>query len=179
MLIEQAIKGITAQITNLNTAGIFAQAGQLEDKKSTQSMTMEDLQNQITSDCNKLQECCKQVTRVATVSGTDEDLGNAAIQLEKIIAQFANVSICAASKLQDGRSQQSLLSAAKLLGISNHQLILAANDVQRIRDDSTAIQTLSTSLTSVSDHISNLGIISIILLSSLSFLSIFSSFYLF
>jgi hypothetical protein len=33
MLIEQAIKGITSQITNLNTAGIFAQAGQLEEKK--------------------------------------------------------------------------------------------------------------------------------------------------
>jgi len=33
MLIETAIKGITTQITNLNTAAIFAQAGQLEEKK--------------------------------------------------------------------------------------------------------------------------------------------------
>jgi hypothetical protein len=158
MLIEQAIKGINAQITNLNAAGIFAQAGQLEEKKMSQQMTMGDFQHQIASDCGKLQECARTIARTAqSISGSDEDLGNAAIQLEKIIAPVAQMTIAGASKLQDSRSQQSLLSAAKLLGISSHQFILSANDVQRIRDDSTAKQTLATSLTSVIDHCSNLG----------------------
>jgi hypothetical protein len=160
MLIEQAIKGINQQITNLNAAGIFAQAGQLEEKKISQQMTMGDFQNQISSDCNKLQECAKNIARTAqSISGSDEDLGNTALMLEKIIAQVAQMTIAGASKLQDSRSQQSLLSAAKLLGISSHQFILSANDVQRIRDDSTAKQTLATSLASVGDHCSNLGML--------------------
>jgi hypothetical protein len=171
VLIEQAIKGINQQITNLNTAGIFAQAGQLEEKPQAKQTPMSDFQNQITTDCNKLQECAKNIARIAqSAAGSDEDLGNSAVMLEKIIAQIAQLSMASASKLQDSRSQQSLLSAAKLLGISNHQFILSANDVQRIRDDSTAKQTLTTSLASVGDHVSNLGTV---------FLLVFSILYLF
>lgn len=142
ILIDKAIEGISKRITMLNTAAIFAEAGQLEPNKQTAQIAVTDLQAMIERDSGKLTEACNNMIK-AVKGGSDEDLGNAATVLEKSLEQVANISMALAQKVPDNLTQQDVLGSTKLIGFATHQLILACKDAQKLPDNQACKQAVT------------------------------------
>jgi hypothetical protein len=74
--------------------------------------------------------CCVPHSFFALFNRSFSDLAGAAAQLlEKSLEQVANLCMALAQKVPDSITQQDILVAMKLIGFSNHQLILACKGV--------------------------------------------------
>lgn len=153
VMMDRAIASLNATIGKLNSASIFAQAGQLE-QTGPQNMTLPQLHQHLSANCQKTQQAVSTTARA--IRESDERLGASAEELAKTIKTIADISTAIASRLPDSNSQQEVISSGKAAALASHQLILSAKDAQRLPNDSTAQQTLAASQTAVAESISKL-----------------------
>jgi hypothetical protein len=153
-MMDKAIQMISSKIQTLNTASVFAQAGQLDENPQAASMTMSEMESQLQNAGGKLLEASHKVS--PATRGSDENLGGVSTDVATVLGNVINIAVALASKLQDSMAQQEILSAAKLLAISNEQLILGARDLHKVPDDNTAKSSVESSHTAVQDHLKNL-----------------------
>eukprot|EP01127_Copromyxa_protea_P016350 TRINITY_DN4836_c0_g1_i1.p1 TRINITY_DN4836_c0_g1~~TRINITY_DN4836_c0_g1_i1.p1 ORF type:complete len:2520 (+),score=654.19 TRINITY_DN4836_c0_g1_i1:831-7562(+) len=154
-MMDKAIQMITQKIQTLNTASVFAQAGQLDENPQAASMTMSELESQLHNSGGKLSELSQKIE--PATRGTDEVLGGVSTDLATALGNIINIAVALSSKLQDSMAQQEIISAAKLLAISNEQLILGARDLHKVLDDKTAKSSVESSQKAVLDHLKNLN----------------------
>jgi talin len=154
VLADAAIADIQKSIGALNTAGIFAQAGQLEADKAVLSQTVTNLQEKLVQSANALNVGSQKLVDGAKQG--QEQLGSAAQENAKLVATVANNATATASRMTDSGAQQDLLSAAKMLGIRTHQLILAAKDVERAPHDPAVLASVAGAQEGIRESISGL-----------------------
>lgn len=150
VLMEKAVEGINKRIQMLNTAAIFAEANQLEPNPQVQKLVLGDLQGMIEKDATRLLDFAVLLKKIVT-DGSDEDLGKAAISIEKVLEQLANIATAVAQKLPDNLTQQDVLCSTKLIGFAVHQLILAAKDAQKANDNTSFKQAVDQAFSSLKD----------------------------
>lgn len=153
-MMDRAIQMITQKIQNLNTAAVFAQAGQLDENQQAASMTMSELEAQLQIAGSSLATSSGQI--VTATKGSDEVLGNTSNELATALGKVINITVALASKLQDSMAQQEILSAAKLLAISNEQLVLGSRDLHKAPDDKTAKSSVESSFTTSQESLKHL-----------------------
>lgn len=153
-MLDKAIQVITQKIASLNTASVFAQAGQLEENEQSRAMSSAEFERQLQIAASALSESSKGMSRA--VRGNDEQLGAAANDLASNMAGVVNIVVALSSKFQDAMAQQEILSAAKFLAISNEQLVLGARDLLKCPDDKTAKASFESSQGSLQENLKNL-----------------------
>lgn len=155
VMCDNAIAEIQKSVTQMNTAAIFAQAGQLEPDKNANALTVTKLQESLLAAAAAVTGGARGVGD-ATKKNQDA-VGQAATQLANLVAAVAQAATQTASRVGDSSLQQDVLSAAKMLGIRSHQVILAAKDIERAPNDASVLSTLAQALDGINEAINSLS----------------------
>jgi hypothetical protein len=137
--VDRALEEVSRVMAELDTAALFAAAGQLE-ADTTSYPTLEACQNGLLNASKAISQAIAALVDVAH-SGTPDQLGGHAKALAGALGNLAKIAKATACLAGDSVSQQSLLTSARACSIAGQQLVLSARQAQKSGDptDQTAL----------------------------------------
>jgi hypothetical protein len=137
--VDKALEDVARTMAELDTAALFAAAGQLEADTSAYP-TLEACQNGLLNASKAIAQAVNGLVDAAK-SGTPDQLGGHAKALALSLAQLSKIAKATACIAGDSVSQQSLLTSARACSIAGQQLVLSARQAQKSGDptDQTAL----------------------------------------
>lgn len=137
--VDRALEEVAKTMAELDTAALFAAAGQLE-ADTTAYPTLEACQNGLLNVSKAIAQAVNGLVE-AGKSGTPDQLGGHAKALAQSLGQLSKIAKATACIAGDSVSQQSLLTSARACSIAGQQLVLSARQAQKSGDptDQTAL----------------------------------------
>jgi talin len=154
LMCDEALDAIVQAIASLDTASLFAAAGQLEIDSAYANVNPLELQKELPTLAKELAANSSKL--VAASKTTPENFGTTAKHLGVSVTKLASSAKNSGALMPDMNSQQSMLSAVKAVAITAQQLVLAGKDALRFKQDATAHKTLLKGADSVAESISSL-----------------------
>lgn len=153
--VDRALEEVSKVMAELDTAALFAAAGQLEADTSAYP-TLEACQNGLLNASKGVAQAVNGLVDAAK-GGTADQLGGHAKALAQSLGQMAKIAKATACIAGDSVSQQSLLTSARACSIAGQQLVLSARQAQRSGDpnDQTALSGSASSVTQAVDDLLN------------------------
>eukprot|EP01117_Protostelium_nocturnum_P009842 TRINITY_DN350_c0_g1_i1.p1 TRINITY_DN350_c0_g1~~TRINITY_DN350_c0_g1_i1.p1 ORF type:complete len:2417 (-),score=996.87 TRINITY_DN350_c0_g1_i1:42-7292(-) len=130
-IFDDVILSINEIIDDLEGAAIFAAAGQLESTGDCNGTTS-DLQKSL---LESTKEFTKVSSQVVNSKANRDEFGKSSKALVSSLSKLSSVVKCLASCLSDLDTQQSLLSAVKVIAMNSQQLIEGGKEFQRSKGD--------------------------------------------
>eukprot|EP01113_Clastostelium_recurvatum_P020003 TRINITY_DN236_c0_g1_i4.p1 TRINITY_DN236_c0_g1~~TRINITY_DN236_c0_g1_i4.p1 ORF type:complete len:2591 (+),score=1077.50 TRINITY_DN236_c0_g1_i4:231-8003(+) len=147
--VEAAIDEMARMAADMDSASLFAAAGQLEPNAEAIGQTVEGLQAALVQAAKGIASSSAGV--VAATKGTSEQLGTASKQLAAGLTRLSNLSKAAASLVGDSLSQQNILSGARAVCLTCQNMVVSARTAQKSPGDQTAQTALQGSSASVAE----------------------------
>lgn len=153
--VDRALEEVARTMAELDTAALFAAAGQLEADTAS-FPTLEACQNGLLNAAKGIAQLTTQIVDTAN-KGTPEQLGGQARALAGSLNNLSKIAKATACIAGDSVSQQSLLTSARSCSIAGQTLVLNARQAQKTGDptDQTALSGSASAMSDAVDALVN------------------------
>ncbi len=146
---EDAIDDIRKINSGLDTASLFASAGQLEAEEKV--ATLEESQQQLHAAAKSIETI---TAKLLDVSQNPETLGQCSKEMSAAVKKLASFAKTTAAMLPDPGAQQKLIGGAKNCSVAAQQTLSVAKDAQS--EDTQVLEALKNAVASTNDTLQSL-----------------------
>eukprot|EP01105_Mastigella_eilhardi_P006328 TRINITY_DN17942_c0_g1_i1.p1 TRINITY_DN17942_c0_g1~~TRINITY_DN17942_c0_g1_i1.p1 ORF type:complete len:2492 (+),score=767.11 TRINITY_DN17942_c0_g1_i1:618-7478(+) len=154
LMCDEAMTAIRSTLADLDSAALFASAGQLADEHGVSKQRLAATCDSVKGSAGALSAQCNALLADAEKL-QDAVVGGSAKKVAQQLGELAGACRACAGQMRDQTAQQELLNSAKAAGIASQALILATKDARRLRSDQTRRSLLNAS-ESVADTLGQL-----------------------